>query len=229
MIEKGYGATVKGKLHKENKMPNQDYYLIDNHMEYTLVVVCDGLGSKKYSHHASKKLSKIIKKEVRERYKKHNLNPIEMVSSIQKTYLKKLWPYKLDNADTTCLFSLISNKNILLFQLGDGINAISINDKIILADEVEKDFTNETRAFGKSNRNDWKIKVINKEENSKYKLLLCTDGISEDLIEDNLSEFINNLNLHVDKKYKKNRCLFDLINNWPNKYSKDDKTIVVVK
>lgn len=46
MIEKGYGATVKGKLHKENKMPNQDYYLIDNHMEYTLVVVCDGLGSK---------------------------------------------------------------------------------------------------------------------------------------------------------------------------------------
>lgn len=229
MIEKGYGATVKGKLHKENKMPNQDYYLIDNHMEYTLVVVCDGLGSKKYSHHASKKLSKIIKKEVRNRYKNHNMNPIEMISSIQNEYLKKLWPYKLDNADTTCLFSLISSKNILLFQLGDGINALCINDKIILADEVEKDFTNETRAFGKSNKSDWKIRVISKEENSNYKLLLCTDGISEDLIEYNLVEFINTLSSTLDKRYKKNKSLIKLINNWPNKYSKDDKTIVVVK
>ena len=60
MLEKGYGASIIGKAHIKLKKPNQDSYLIANEDEYTLAVVCDGLGSKKYSQIGSKKLCKVI-------------------------------------------------------------------------------------------------------------------------------------------------------------------------
>ena len=64
MLEKGYGASVIGKAHIKLKKSNQDSYLIANEDEYTLAVVCDGLGSKKYSQIGSKKLCKVIKKQI---------------------------------------------------------------------------------------------------------------------------------------------------------------------
>ena len=220
MLEKAVGATVRGKFHKNSKLPNQDHFLIDNRKHYTLAVVCDGLGSKKYSQHASKKLCKIIKKEVRYRFKHNNLNPYETIESIQKKYIKKLWPFNLTNADTTCLFVIVSNKSILMCQIGDGLIA-SKGDKIITPEIKEKDFTNETRSFGKSKKKDWNLKMITKEENQSYKLILCTDGIAEDIIIDSLGDFV--------EEVSKLKNLKTILKEWPNVYSNDDKTIVVVK
>lgn len=228
MLEKAYTASVRGKVHKKNKMPNQDYSLVDNSKYYTLAVVCDGLGSKRYSHFASRKLCKTIKKEVKNRFKQNNLLPYEMLESIQNRYKKKLWPFNLKNSDTTCLFAIISRKNILLFQLGDGIVAIS-SKELILANTEEKDFTNETIAFGNSRKKDWKFKIITKEENQEYKLLLCTDGISEDIFPETMKEFIDDIANKITGNYKKNKFLINLLKNWPNKYSTDDKSITVVK
>ena len=65
MIEKAYGSKTRGKLHKKNHMPNQDNYLVYNSKSFTLAVVCDGMGSKRYSHIGSRRLCKIIKKQVK--------------------------------------------------------------------------------------------------------------------------------------------------------------------
>ena len=65
MLEKGYGASVIGKAHIKINKPNQDSYLIANNDEYTLAVVCDGLGSKKYSQVGSKKLCGVINKQIK--------------------------------------------------------------------------------------------------------------------------------------------------------------------
>ena len=229
MIEKAYGASVRGKMHIQNKLPNQDAFLVDNSRYYTLAVVCDGLGSKKYSRVASHRLCKIIKKEVQKRFKKRALEPYDLVTSIQSKYKKRIWPFNFNNCDTTCLFSLISSTSIMLFQLGDGLNAIVINDDIVKCENAEKDFTNETRAFGNSKKSDWLFKMVKKEENTKYELILCTDGISEDIIDDTAVEFIHTVSEKTIGKNKNNPILKDILDSWPNKYSSDDKTIVVVK
>ena len=229
MIEKAYGASVRGKMHIQNKLPNQDNYLVDINKYYTLAVVCDGLGSKKHSRVASKRLCKIIKKQVNKRFKKRALKPYELVKEIQIKFKKKIWPFNLKNCDTTCLFSLISSTSILLFQLGDGLNAVKYNDQVVKCDSQEKDFTNETRAFGNSKQSDWIFKSISKEENTNYELLLCTDGISEDIIDDSLLNFITTVCFNTYGKNKNNKYLKNVLDTWPNKYSNDDKTILVVK
>ena len=210
-------------------MPNQDSYLVVNKSEYTLAVVCDGLGSKKHSKTASKRLCKIISKEVQKGLKSKKLNPITLVETVQKKFKKKIWPFNLLNCDTTCLFALISQSSILMFQVGDGLNALVSNNDLIKCEVEEKDFTNETIAFGKSKKSNWKFKMINKEENKTYRLLLCTDGLSEDIIEDSYIELINHLANNISGKYKNNQYIKAVIDDWPNKYGGDDKTMVVIK
>jgi len=229
MIEKAYGASVRGKMHIQNKLPNQDAFLVYNSKYYTLAVVCDGLGSKKHSRVASKRLCKIIKKQVHKRFKKRALKPYDLVKDIQIKFKKKIWPFNLKNCDTTCLFSLISSTSILLFQLGDGLNVVKYNNNIVKCDSQEKDFTNETRAFGNSKQSDWMFKSIVKEKNINYELLLCTDGISEDIIDDSILDFITTICINTKGKNKNNSYLKNVLDTWPNKYSNDDKTIVVVK
>ena len=117
----------------------------------------------------------------------------------------------------------------MLFQLGDGLNAIVFNDDIVKCEFAEKDFTNETRSFGNSKKSDWLFKMVKKEVNINYELILCTDGISEDIIDDTAVEFIHTVSEKTIGKNKNNPILKDILDSWPNKYSSDDKTIVVVK
>jgi hypothetical protein len=46
-----------------------------------------------------------------------------------------------------------------------------------------------------------------------------------------LGEFIDELasSISVESKITNNQFLVEIINNWPNKYSNDDKTMVVIK
>ena len=113
--------------------------------------------------------------------------------------------------------------------MGDGIIAIKTNEDVEIIKTKEDDFSNETKGIGKSKINDWAIKIIKKEINIKYEILLGTDGVSEDLKLEMLSEFISTINSNVSGKYSKNKYLNNILRNWPNKFSNDDKTIVVVK
>ncbi len=228
-MEKAYGASVRGKYHVENRLPNQDAFLIDNRKFYTLAVVCDGLGSKKHSRIASKRLCNTVKREVRAKFKKRNLAPINLIETIQKKFLKKIRPFTPKNCDATCLISLISSKSIMLFQVGDGLNVIKYNGSLIKCDVEEKDFTNETKSFGSSKQKDWHFKIMAKEVESTCKILMCTDGISEDIIEETMSDFIDVACEGVIGKRANDPFLEKILKEWPNKYSKDDKTVVVVK
>ena len=77
---------------------------------------------------------------------------------------------------------------------------------------------------------DWKIKSIKKSSNIKYSILMSTDGISDDIIEEEMGNFYNELlKQKIDYKSKNNPILKKILKKWPNKYNLDDKTIVVVK
>ena len=229
MIEKAYGSKLRGKLHIKNHMPNQDNYLVYNSKSFTLAVVCDGMGSKKHSRVGSKRLCKIIKKQVKKSLVTGQFNVIDLLTKIQTCWLNKLFPFSLKTCDTICLFCIISENNILSCQLGDGIIAVKTNESVEIIRIKEDDFSNETVGIGRAKLKDWSIKIIKKDSNSNYKILLGTDGISEDLIEEKLLEFIENISLNTTGKYYGNKYLTGILRDWPNKFSNDDKTIVVVK
>lgn len=231
MIEKGYGASVIGKSHINNNIPNQDSYLIDNEDDYTLAVVCDGLGSKKYSHRGSKKLCKVLKRQIKKCYKRKEFNFVTLLPLIKKKWKRAIWPIKPNKADTTCIFAIVNSKNIMMGQIGDGLCAIKIGAQLYTLKSKDDDFSNETVAFYKGEQKDWQFQVYKKDDSNKYLLLLCTDGISEDLKQDMISEFIDELDkiLELDVNNTDNKELKQVIENWPNKYSNDDKTMVVIR
>ena len=231
MLEKGYGASIIGKAHIKLKKPNQDSYLIANEDEYTLAVVCDGLGSKKYSQIGSKKLCKVIKKQINKCFQKKNLELDKLIPLLQRKWKRVIWPIKPIKADTTCIFTVISEKNIIMCQVGDGLCAMKKGDQLTVLSPKNDDFSNETMTFSKSKLYNWNTSIIKKEEGFEYKLILCTDGISEDLKIEVLGEFIDELasSISVESKTTNNQFLVEIINSWPNKYSNDDKTMVVIK
>ncbi len=229
MIEKAYGSKLRGKLHKKNHMPNQDNYLVYNSKSFTLAVVCDGMGSKKHSRIGSKRLCKIIKKQVKKSLITGQFNVIDLLTNIQTCWLSKLFPFSLKSCDTTCLFCVISENNILSCQLGDGILAIKTEESVDILKIKDDDFSNETIGIGKAKLKDWSIRITKKESNKKYEIILGTDGISEDLIIEAVADFIKDISSNTVGKYTRNKYLTNILKKWPNKFSNDDKTIVVVK
>ncbi|MFH5882352.1 PP2C family serine/threonine-protein phosphatase [Liberiplasma polymorphum] len=229
MLVNAYGASIKGEFHKKNKLPNQDAYLIHKHKQYTLVVVCDGLGSKKHSKRGSKKLSKAFKKEVKRFYNQQKFDFSFLIKNVAKRWERSLFPFKARDSDTTCLFALISSKNILMAQIGDGLIVFKSKNGAVIIKEDSNDFTNETQTFNKSSINQWTVKSIKPNAYEDLSLLLCTDGIGNDLKIEHLDDFIGDLVQTIQtKETNQNKTLVKIISNWPNKFSTDDKTIVVV-
>jgi len=229
MIEKGYAAKQKGKYHIEKHIPNQDNYLVYNNDEYTVVAICDGMGSKKHSRYGSYQLCRVIKNIIVKNLKKGKLNAVNIIQAIQRKWKYKVFPFNKKSCDTTCLFAVISEKNILACQLGDGLIVILEDDEVSVIKESDSEFSDETNGIATSSVNDWQIKIIKKKTNSSYKLLLCSDGISGDIFRETIGEFVEEVAMNVFGTYKKNQYLQKLLENWPNKYSIDDRSIVVVK
>ncbi len=51
---KAFGASIRGTHHARVRLPNQDAFLIRKNQKGLLLVLCDGLGSKKDSQTGAK-------------------------------------------------------------------------------------------------------------------------------------------------------------------------------
>lgn len=230
MIEKAIGASVRGKSNRSKWRLNQDAYLIDNNKMYTLAVVADGLGSKRKSRIASKLICKVIRSEVKKAFEINNLDPLKLIESIKSRWLQALLPIKTFNADTTCLFSIVSSTSILMCQLGDGMIAYLDDGLFKVLDIGMKEFSNLTFSLGNAKLKDWHIVVLKKKPASKNFIFMSTDGVADDIIETKVEDFVLNIIEKINnKKIKQNPDLKRILKNWPNKYNMDDRTMVVVK
>ena len=88
---------------------------------------------------------------------------------------------------------------------------------------------NFTKSLGSSKSyNDWNIKQTDF-DSEDFNLIITTDGISEDLVENKEVEFAEKLVVSMlkIKRNKRNGYLYQLLKNWPTKYHTDDKTICI--
>jgi len=219
----GWGVSQIGPLHIKNDIPNQDSYLVKKYSWGIVGVVCDGLGSKKYSHIGSNALVKAIVEASKVFNFTKDINLFEpLVKSLWKMNID---PYNEDETSTTLLFVIVKNKKIYIGRVGDGAIAIFGKNSLII-EEDKNSFTNYTTPFGRETLIDWKIY----EEEEVNSIVLCSDGISEDIKRDKLLDFFQNylLNYQSINSNKRTIEIKKWLENWPVRGHSDDKTIVAL-
>ncbi|MEL0649923.1 protein phosphatase 2C domain-containing protein [Algibacter sp. TI.3.09] len=217
----GWGVSGIGPLHVKESIPNQDSYIVKKYSWGIVGVVCDGLGSKKQSHIGSSALVKAVTKTA-------VLFDFNSDIKLFEPLLKSLWniniyPYNQEETATTLLFAIIKDEKIYTGRVGDGVIALLGKNNIIV--EEDKDmFTNYTTPFGRDLKIEWCIY----KEKDVDSIVMCSDGISEDIKKENLLPFFNNY-LEAYKNTpsrKRNYEVKQWLKNWPVKGHTDDKTIV---
>ena len=219
----GWGVSEIGPLHIKENIPNQDSFIVKKYSWGIVGVVCDGLGSKKYSHIGSKALVNAITKAAQ-------LFNFEKDINLFEPLVKSLWdinifPYAPNETSTTLLFSIVKNKKVYIGRVGDGAIVVFGKESILL-EEDKNMFTNYTTPFGRDQKIEWYIF----DESEIDSIVMCSDGISEDLKKDKLLDFFQN---YIDnyKNIQSNKRVYEIkqwLKNWPVKGHSDDKTIVAL-
>jgi len=228
----GWGVTTIGPSHIISGLPNQDSWLYKQFVWGEVIAVSDGVGSHKHSKIGSKMACSavieatklfittisIIRNEEIENY-------FRLIHSIWRV---KLGQYLPSETSATCLFAIRYKEKILLGRLGDGLIIVtSDKEESILLNDIKTDsFSNITFSLtSKFSFIEWEYSILDaKKYNS---VLLCTDGISDDLVRGSEEDFAKSI-YETYKSYDPKRRYFEILHwlkNWPTPKHSDDKTI----
>lgn len=232
-----YGFSARGPAHIRHNLPNQDSFLVKKFGSFSLLVVSDGMGSKKYADIGSKAVCRAVYKVLRKYVyikKKYRKAKGSVFAMIKKEWLRLIFPYNEKDCSATCLFVLCSSKKCLATMLGDGLIYIQGTDASssqIMTDEKSEDFSNATVSMSSSNYlNEWKCKFISLKKIKS--ILLISDGISSDLQDGKERDFSNDLldDLRKEKTIRQKKSILNqIVSNWPVPMHSDDKTIAVME
>lgn len=223
-------ASVRGMLHEDGNIPNQDAYSVKKYKFGTILVVSDGLGSKKHSDIGSKAVGKAINKAV-QIWNEYPQKDIRLLLPLMVSIWNiEIFPFTQKECGATCLFAIISNDgHVYVGQLGDGNIYISIEDELQLVREKEDDFTNLTVCMGGfSSYSDWCLKVFYV-GNKPFGIVMMTDGVSETIIEDKKIEFISLLFRRLsecENLPKRNNLIYKVLSEWNPVSAGDDRTLI---
>lgn len=232
-----YGFSKIGPGHERAKLPNQDSFLVKNFGCYSLLVISDGMGSKKHADVGSKAACLAVYKALVQYVyteRKHHKRNRNIFLMIKEKWLKLISPYNPKDCSATCLFVLRSKKRCIAAMLGDGLVYLKgkkEDDSKLLIDEKNDDFSNSTVSMSDSNYlNEWRFVSVSTKKIAG--VFMSSDGISSDLIQGNEKEFADEFLMDLNKEktlVDKRGYIQKTIDNWPVPKHSDDKTIVVME
>lgn len=227
--EIGY-ASVRGMLHEQCNIPNQDAYSVKRYKFGTVLVVADGLGSKKYSAHGAKAVGKAVNRAV-QIWNGYTQKDIKLLLPlIVSIWSMEIYPYAQKDCGATCLFAIVTNEgHIYLGQLGDGSIYFSIDDTLQLVKKKEDEFTNLTVCMGGfSGYADWCLKDIYVGD-KPFGLVMMTDGVSETIIDEKKESFVHLLFKRLSEHEnlsKRNNFFYRILSEWNPASAGDDRTLI---
>ena len=224
-----WGATVIGPLHVKAGIPNQDSWMARRYKWGNVVVVSDGLGSKAHSDHGSKAACLAVFEAAKSYQNTPDANIVDILRLIHANWLVKIAPYSSTDCSATCLFAIQVEGILTLGRLGDGMIAAlgeTEENHLILSDNKQDSFSNYTNSLRQEFKPDqWEIATI---ESAAYNaVVLCTDGISDDLLPEKQIEFVREfVDEYSDmKRGKRRNSIQKMLTDWPVPGHSDDKTI----
>lgn len=230
---KGFGASVRGPGHITTSMPNQDAGLYFNQLWGLGLVVSDGVGSKPFSNFGSQAVCRAVASAALASYRKQEINRDFLLEQIKVNWLSLLKPLNPRDCSATCLFALrLNDEMIHLGMLGDGLVAVLKTDGKILQikENKEQGFSNTTQALSQNVAiKDWQYLSLPEAECNA--ILLCTDGVADDLVDGNGLDSTDGFVVELLEAYRPlaattaSRYARDMLNNWPTPKHSDDKTL----
>ena len=218
----GWHCSCIGPSHIKNNMPNQDSTRLYISKNFAVGVVCDGLGSKKYSHIGSKALTKSL-------ISASDIFDFSNHLSLFEPLLESLWninkyPYSSEDCRTTLLFCIVKNSKIYLGRVGDGAIVILGENSTIVS--AKDEFANITTSFGGTAKIEWKIFS----EQDVEAVVMFTDGISDDIAQNQMINFAKSFISEYKniKASKRKNTIYKWLKNWPVKGHSDDKSILAL-
>lgn len=229
------GVSVIGPEHIKNNISNQDSFSIVKNDNYTLLVISDGMGSKKYADIGSKKACYAVRKAICNymKLKQKSMSFSLLFKNIINIWENSLLPYLAKDCSSTCLFSFITKDKILLARLGDGMICLlgkNKQDDLLITDEKKEEFINSSNSLSDTLAyQEFEYKVVDREKIKA--ILITTDGISSDLKENSHIPFSRDLikSLKTQNIFNRKKSLIKMLKEWPVAHHTDDKTIVVME
>jgi serine/threonine protein phosphatase PrpC len=221
------GSSVIGPAHQQDNLPNQDAVMVHGIPGGWCIAVCDGLGSRALSHIGSRKAAQLVRTALRQQ-KPESMPSSSMHRSqtIQQSWLDEFAenssPY-----ETTCLWAQVcSNGYGKAAQVGDGLLLVKADGVLQIVTPPRDGFGNQTQTLAQAKAGDW-ITTEFQFSRPGDGVLLMTDGISDDLIPDQLEGFFDAvyLQLKCSNKRRCKRWLTKELEDWSTPKHGDDKSI----
>ena len=222
-----FGISTIGPGHIKNGIPNQDSFAEKHSTSFDCITVSDGVGSCPKSDIGSAMSCRAVLETI-SRFAESN-GPVEnstVLDSIKKRFFEMIAPFDARECSATCLFAVRWNERIILALLGDGLAAVLMKDGSVhaLSDDKTNGFSNLVSALSpRVEAENWKLLELPEDDCSS--VLLCTDGISDDLSDP--EGFVKGFLLNCITGTIENniRTTREMLLNWPVPKHSDDKTI----
>lgn len=216
------GISIKGSYHDVN----QDYFICEPYKEGYIMVVSDGMGSKKMSQYGSKSICESIHDVISNFKMDINLLSFkDVLCFCHEEWKKRLAEYDITQCYATLLVVIVMNKKIKAARLGDGFLAIYTDNKIsCLFDKKEGYFANQTDCLRETFDRE-KIDTVEVEYETFKGVVSCTDGIEiRTMQESDLIEFTKDF-IEEYSGMEKEQVMNEIgvwLTDWPGY---DDKTL----
>ena len=193
---------------------NEDYAAYIEEEDYKLYVVADGMGGHNAGEVASEMAVNAVKLYVKDNYKRDGSNVLEnaILFANEKIYDKARCGSEYKGMGTTLVAALVYDDNVIVSNDGDsscfgiiGNDIIKITKDHSLVQELidsgsitEEEGRNHpkkniiTRALGTNNV--VKVDIFKIDINTYDKYLLCTDGLSNEVLKEEMLREINDIN-----------------------------------
>lgn len=216
------GISLKGDYHDTN----QDCFLTKEYEDGYILVVSDGMGSKKMSQFGSKTICEAVYEVISNKHINLDLYSFkDVLYMCHEEWKKRLYLYDISQCYATMLVVVVANNKIRAGRLGDGFIGIYTNQGVeCLFDKKDDYFANETdclcEQFGRE-----KLEVVEIDYESFFGVVACTDGIEVGMMQEpELIGFTRDLvdEYRNDSEEKVISEIESWLIDWPGR---DDKTM----
>jgi len=228
-----FGASVVGPLHQREQRPNEDAWLRSAGSYGSLVVVCDGMGSRPEARRGAKAAC-LAAREAVSRWSRVQGAPLSYLAHlVELLWRLRIYPVDPGDAATTCLLALACPDGAwVLGGVGDGLAIAKTGSNLtIVVGQRGEDFGNETLGLGVSKGSgSWKLVTLPASVEDRV-AVLATDGIADDLVPEKINDFCDWLVVDFQnlKPADRWRQLMMELKDWPTPNHLDDKTLAVLR
>ncbi len=223
-----FGASVVGPHHRAEGKPNEDSWLGAHGAFGTLVVVSDGMGSRREARRGAKMACRAVLDSVRSWHKTGARDLDELLALIEPTWCSLIAPSRSRDCAATCLFALTNAYGqIHVAAIGDGFALLRTRRGLEwIVGPRSGGFANESAALGHSAS--WTSRSFPCA--GETVVVLATDGVADDLLPERIDGFVQWLmddfaGMVPSQRW---RALQRTLKAWPTPHHTDDKTLVVL-